>query len=864
LFRLPIFLCVVLLFRPVVFAQDAGVLTKAPALISQVEAIFPPEMLDAGIPGDVGLNVVIDATGRVSDVVVSRSAGAFFDEAALLAVKQYVFSPAEVDGVATAVQIALTYTFSLKAEVISAPVDAGVGATFSGRIVERGTRTPMALAQILVGDEAPLEVFTNEDGTFSVSNVTPGLTRVRVLSPDYNTYDVSENFIDGSETKVTYFVRRKVYGAYETVVRAQKERKEVAVVTLKQEEIRLIPGTNGDAFRVVQNLPGVARAPFGIGLLIVRGGKAYDTKTYVDEVQVPQLFHFGGLYSTYNARLLDSLSFQAGNFGAEFGRSIGGLVTATSRTPSQNGWHGYADINLVDASAQIEAPINKDWSFSLSGRRSYIDSVLPAVLKLIPGAEDTVSFSLAPRYWDYQAKIEHRPNMGKNRFFVSIFGSSDSLAILLPNPSLDPEGRGEFGTSLLYNRLLVGIDRRLDKNLDFRSRNSIGFDNNQFNLGKDIFARTIQVPIRSRNTFIFSFDEYKTQLTMGIDLGILPYQFEVQSPPLLKLNQIPDPFSSRRLQVEKAWFMMIEPALFADVTMTPVENLKVVAGFRADYNSQMAKSWADPRLSLFWQLHERVLVKGGFGIYHQPPDYRQGDLSPTFGNPNLLPEGARQFMLGSEVKFTDAISLDVQFYFKDLFDQTRSTLGSVSGDVSMASVDTRYTNNGKGRAFGAEILLRHALTKNFFGWISYSLSRTERDFFGGTVYGQSALDQPHNLVVVASYKLPFDFIVGAKIRYTSGPLNRPVTGTIYDVNANYFLPIQDTQYSRRLPDFFQLDVRIDKKFVFENFMLALYLDVQNATNRQNVEAVTYSYDYSQEAYFTGLPILPVLGIRGEF
>jgi hypothetical protein len=136
--------------------------------------------------------------------------------------------------------------------------------------------------------------------------------------------------------------------------------------------------------------------------------------------------------------------------------------------------------------------------------------------------------------------------------------------------------------------------------------------------------------------------------------------------------------------------------------------------------------------------------------------------------------------------------------------------------------------------------------------------------WGGTVWAPGQFDQPHNLIVVASYKLPFDFIVGAKLRYTSGRLRTPVVGAIYDVNGNYYFPLQGEQFSQRLPDFFQLDVRIDKRFVFQDWMLALYLDVQNATNRQNVEAVLNAYDYSAQAYVTGLPILPVLGVRGEF
>jgi outer membrane receptor for ferrienterochelin and colicin len=292
--------------------------------------------------------------------------------------------------------------------------------------------------------------------------------------------------------------------------------------------------------------------------------------------------------------------------------------------------------------------------------------------------------------------------------------------------------------------------------------------------------------------------------------------------------------------------------------------VKAIGGVRADYDSYMNKGWVDPRLAVLWTPIERLTLKAGIGLYHQTPDYRFGELSPVFGNPNLQPEAAAHYMVGAEVRFTDAISLDVQGYYKDLFHQARQTLAFDSGDVSKDQIDLRWTSSGFGRSYGLEVLLRHALTKNFFGWISYSLSRTERDYNGGKTLAPGPFDQPHNLVVVASYKLPFDFIVGAKIRYTSGALNTPTVGAIYDANGNYYYPLFGATYSRRLPDFFQLDVRVDKRFVFERWMLALYVDCQNATNRANVEGVAANYNYTRESYITGLPIIPNVGVRVEW
>jgi TonB family protein len=845
-----------------------GILTKAPTLTHQVEARYPAAQADAGLGGTVVMELDLGPDGLVTAAKVVQSAGDDFDASALEAVRQFTFTPAEVDGQPAAVRLHYAYTFLLRPEVVTPEpsADAGARVNFVGQLVERGTRKPLAGASLTVSTThgAP-ETMSDEHGHFALAEVPEGTWDVIVSAPDCQRYEVRETFTAGQRTEVTYYVRRKVYGGLETVVRGKKERKDVTQVTLRQEEIRLIPGTNGDAFKVVQNLPGVARSAFGLGFLVVRGGKTWDTKTYIDEAQVPVLFHFGGLFATYNSNLLQDLSFQAGNFNADYGRAIGGLVAAQSRALTTEGVHGYADVNLVDASALVELPLNDTWSLAVSGRRSYIDAVLPAVLGLIPGAKEAISFSVAPRYYDYQVKLERHEKGGHTRFFVTFFGSNDALVAALPNPALDPEGRGTFGTTILYNRLLVGFDTRLKEGVDFRTRTSIGYDEYGLSAGEDLYAKSQQAPFLSRNTFTVKLPALRSTLEAGADLQALPYSVNVQLPPPLKLNQVPDPFASRRLLSEHTEVFSLQPGLFANVIVAPVTPLKIVAGLRGDWNSQLSRGWVDPRLSAFVQLHEQVLVKAAVGLYHQQPDYRQGQLSPTFGNPHLLPEAASQYMVGGEAHFTDAISLDVQLYYKDLFHQSRATLAAGStADLTADTPDLHYTSTGRGKSYGAELLLRHALTKNFFGWVSYSLSRTERDYAGGTQWGLSAFDQPHNLIVVASYKLPYDFIVGAKVRFTSGPLTTPVTGALYDANGNYYFPIFGAQYSQRLPDFFQLDVRVDKRFVFRDWMLALYLDVQNVTNRQNVESVLNSYDYSQQTYLTGLPILPVLGVRAEW
>jgi TonB family protein len=844
---------------------DAGrVLTQPPVLLEQVEATFPPDALDAGEGGAVTLEVDIAADGHVSDARVVKPAGGGFDEAALEAVRRFKFSPAEVDGKPDAVRILYTYEFVWRPQVVEAPVTPAPDlVNFSGTLVERGTRNPLANASVVVrASGGDVETSSDAAGHFELRNVAEGHWPVLVTAAEHVRYEVSETFKPSVRTEVTYYVRKQVYGAYETVVRAERERKDVSEVVLKQEEIRLVPGTQGDVFKVVEDLPGVARAPYNLGLLIVRGGTPWDTRVYVDDTLVPLLFHFAGLYATFNANLVQDLTFEPGNFGIEYGRATGGLVNAQTRTPSEQGVHGYADVNLIDASALAEAPLNDEWSVAIAGRRSYIDVTLPFVIGLfVPSVSQVLGFTTAPRYYDYQVKVDRHPKGSRDHLVIEFFGSNDRLGLVLNNPAYDPEGRANFDTVLAYNRFVVNWDHWLSPTLKFISHNNVGWDHNELAGGFDLFFNVNAYPVSSRDGFTWDLPGYGLTFDFGTDLYLEPFSYTAQGPPPFELNAIPDPFTSRTLIYDQESAYTFEPALYADVVWK-VGRLKLVPGIRADFDSYMHKGWIDPRLNAFWQLFPKTTLKAGWGLYHEPPDYQLGELSPKFGNPNLLPQGAIHYAVGFEQKLTDAIHLDLTFYYKQEFHVAEPTLATLPSD-DPSQVPPPYVSTGLGRSYGVELLLRHQLSRNFFGWVAYSLSRSEVTFPGIPGYVLNPFDQTHNLVALASYKLPGDWIVGARVRYTTGPLDTPDLNGVYDNNGNYYYPIFGAPFSRRLPPFFELDVRVDKRFVFNKWMLAAYADVQNVTNRNNPESVVYNFNYTQQSYLQGLPILPSIGVRGE-
>jgi hypothetical protein len=295
-----------------------------------------------------------------------------------------------------------------------------------------------------------------------------------------------------------------------------------------------------------------------------------------------------------------------------------------------------------------------------------------------------------------------------------------------------------------------------------------------------------------------------------------------------------------------------------------------------------------------------TILKGAFGVYEQIPDPQQ--LSTQFGNPKLDLPRALHYILGYEHKLTDKLNLSVELYFND---KDRQVTSSDFATVDQGNVDLEFYNNrGVGRAYGAEVLLRHDLSNNFYGWVAYTLSRSEsknadQGFVSPTLTGTvdlpwyvTSYDQTHILTVVGQYRPPAvdlprlvlglfdqpvpgwlasgwrafakDWSLGGRFRLVSGDPSTPTRFAEHNLDNDNWADLPGALNSTRLPTFHQLDVRIDRKIVFESFIISFYLDLLNAYNQPNVESMISDYRYAKTVPVTGLPIIPVVGVQGEF
>jgi TonB family protein len=809
-------------------------------------AEYPKQALDDGISDVVQVKVLldVDAAGHVKNAVVDTPAGHGFDEAAVAAAQKLEFEPATRDGKPIAVtKLPFTYTFAPPPSALS------------GRVVTLVGEHPIAGATVDVRDAVGTSrtITTDAEGAWRVDGLAAGTYHVTIhaagRAPQEADVALKPNeeaaAVDRLATEATAPAEPTAPGeeVEEVEVHGEKPPRSLTKRTIEQREISRIPGTNGDALRSLMNLPGVGRPPGLAGLLIVRGSAPQDSQYFVDGTPIPLAYHFGGLSSVVPTEIIDHLDFYSGNFSAQFGRAMGGVVDIGLLNPPTDRLHGLAEVDLIDSRVVAQGPLfNTGWRFAVAGRRSYLDLWLGPVLK----AADS-SVSVSPVYYDYQAILER--DLGKHSTIrFALFGSDDALAILnTAASSSEPELAGALSSHTGFWRAQALFKSRLGENTEFRLVGSVGRDSLSFSLGNLNF-NLADYPITGRAELSQKLDPRLT-MNVGFDVLEAPYSASAHLPPLPKPGQPPSgPFSSQMPLSTSVSGNVNQPAMYVEWEATPWRGSRIVPGIRLDYTQDTGSYDLDPRITVRQDIttSPRTTLKGGVGLFSQPPQAQE--TNSVFGTPGLTDQRAIHYGLGVEREFTRNINASVEGFYKQLDHLATPGVGSV----------------GSGVIYGAEVWIRYLPDAHFFGWLSYTLSRSLRRDAPGMPLELSVFDETHILTVLGSYRLGRGWEFGARYRLTSGYMYTPENPGFYDENTGTYLSQQAyPPNGSRLPLFQSLDLRVDKTWTYGWGKIGIYLDTLNVFNNGNVDGISYNYNFTRTSYVPDLPFLPNFGIHGE-
>ena len=885
-----------------------------PKLVSQVRVSYPAQLLERDEPpaGTVTIEYTVGTDGRSKDITLLEGVDPVLDALALEAVAALEFEPASYRGERVEVRLSVALelgppeppaseidvsttssggeesgedasTTSSGGEEPGEDVSTTSGedeeraplpVAIRGTLREAGQRTPIEGASILAVPapagwplgkvrgqryEAPVEpawqveTRTDASGDYELRGVPPGRVRIVVLAPGFERLDYVEQLDAGTILEFEHFDRRLATNPYRTVVRVERDLPDVTRRTITAAEINALPGTQGDALKSLQNFPGVARPPFGAGLLVVRGSAPSDTRTYLGYHEIPQLFHFGAITSVFNSDILAQIDFIPGNFDSRFGNAIGGIINVQPRAGRRDGYHGYVDADLFDAGLLVEGPVGKG-SFVLSGRRSYVDGILLAAIPRDAG----IDFNVAPRYWDYQALFDYPFASGK--LSVRAFGSDDQLAVVNPDVNdREPDPNDGFETQIAFHRADLVWEAQHGPwtvllTPSYRHDLLSG-------AGGDLFSfRVTQDTLSFRGELGYRMSK-RAALRLGTEVLAGAYTLEARAPGFPQVGA----GDTGTYTAAELGGPLASLALYATATIAATDKFVLYPGLRYTYNAiVLQRGGLDPRLRFAWQVGDDTTLKGGLGLYSQYPEIFE--LNEVWGNPNIALERSVHASVGVAHMFQSLdLLVEGTLFYKRVFSLAVPTdtllFNTGAGDVI---VPERFDNAGSGHVGGLELLVRKNLSKNLFGWISYTFSRAFYDLDDGQGLIRFDFDQPHILTLVGVYKLPRGWSLGGRFRLVSGNPYTPITSGVYDAKGDDYIPINGPRNSARNAAFHQIDLRLDKKWTWKYVGLTAYVDIQNVYNRRNVEGTIYAYDFSVSRIIAGLPILPSIGLKFEW
>jgi TonB family protein len=791
-------------------------------------------------PIAVKLKLAVGVDGRVHRVDLLEPTLPVFDDAVVAAARAFEFEPARYGGKPVPVEITFTHTFQPPPPP-PPPVEEGpaIVSALRGRLVEMGTRLPVQGATVVaqVGDRR-YSVEADLKGRFRLP-LPAGDARVTVHAPNCNAFLQQEHLAAQQELAVTYVIERDRYDPYELVIVGDKRREEVSRITLRGPEIQQIPGTFGDPFRVIQTLPGTASIVSLLPFPVIRGASPSSTGFLLDGTRIPYLYHLLVASSVMHPEFIEEIQFYPGGAPVLYGGYTGGIIDGRTHRSRKDEHLIDLDANLTQVGGFVRQPIPKtNITATAAARYGYPGLILSL-------ATNRVSLS----YWDYQFRLDGgNPRTG---WTTMLFGAKDELDTAMANgtsnPPLTPalilnfhradlrayHGSGPFDG---YYRLVLGYDR-------------------SDSTGTAVITWLAEPQMR----WTFRPGE-KLTVVGGLEGSFRDF---VQGQAASNANNT----------VSIATFTQGMTALYVgsallEALYRPTARWLIRPGVREDvyYDEHTRLSGTDPRLTVRYKLAERQLpgltagsddsaiwLKGAVGIYHQPPRFVLPlpgfDIMPLrYG---LLE--ATQSSLGVEAPLAEHFTLSLEGYFAymnpTIFDlsvnqQTLNTTGNTGLLPSTTSppqsrgqdILDRLASPHSGRAYGLEVLIRREAKSGLFGWLSYTLSRSERDRDGSWVVYD--FDRTHLLNLVAGLRLPRNWDLGLRLQYQSG---KPAT-TTFGYNT------------ARTNGYYRVDLRFDKRAIWQGWMLDFYVDLLNAALLPEEVAPGANIRY----------VLPTAGLRARF
>lgn len=718
--------------------------------------------------------------------------------------------------------------------------------SISGSVVDASRGEEIISARIKVKDQA-FGASSNEYGFYSLT-LPEGQYTLVVTAYGFIT---QEKIIDLKENmQITFQMGIPVEELEEVSVSAIRQDANVkdaimGVERLDPKQLAKIPVLLGekDIIKSMQLLPGVKNAGEGSSGFYVRGGAADQNLILLDEAPVYNASHLLGFFSTFNSDAIKDAVLYKGNQPSNYGGRLSSVLDIKMNEGNNKRYNVSGGIGLISSKLNVEGPIVKDkGSFLVTGRRTYADLFLLATKDF----KNTKLF-----FYDLNAKANYRISK-RDRIYLSGYFGRDKLGL---GNTFGLDWGNATGT-VRWNRI---VNDKLFSNTSFiYSSYDYKIKINSGDVDLTILSKIEDFNLKQEFQYFLN---SRNRLKIGANVihhNITPGQIESKAAVGLnikKLAKTPSLESAAYVSNDWAWTENINVNYGVRMTMFNVmangdeqyryDNDGNVSETKTPKRNEIQKTYwnLEPRLSMSWAYGKSASFKAAYARNVQNIHLISNatSASPTdvllTSTLNTKPELADQVSLGWFKNFKENnYEFNVETYYKTMQNQVDYRNGADSQANEKLEGELLY---GIGRAYGLELILRKKNGK-FTGWVSYTLSRTERkvDGISNNEWYLAKQDRTHDLSVVAMYDINAKLNISALfVFYTGNAVTFP-TGK-YEVNG-------ETQFSyternaERMPNYHRLDLGLT--WITKNtakFESSWNFSIYNAYARSNAYQITF-------------------------
>ena len=765
-----------------------------------------------------------------------------------------------------------------------------------GRVLDQRSLTPLVGANIVLQGTG-LGAATDEDGLFLITDVLPGSYNLEIYYIGYHTVKRSNLIVSPNRTSTLEVHMEENYLEGETIEITGSffDKPRDAVVSTRSmnyEEIRRSPGDLVDIQRAVQALPAVISGNDKLNEIIVRGGYPGENLFLMDNIEIPNPNHFpvqgsgGGPINLLNSYMVRNIDFYAGAFSSRYGDKASSVMDISLRNGATERFMAEANMGMAGLGLLLEGPAGSRGSYIVSARRSYLDWIIKST-----------GLTAVPQYYNFQGKMTLNLN-SKNTLLINGLYGSDNINIEGDEEAGFSRGAENVDTrnyQFIYGATLKTIwNRQLYSFTTVSGVQSDYFAEVYENPGREVFFvnDSRENEYTAKTDFVWS-PAHRLNLDFGASFKVSRFNYDVKNDPDTLF--IYDPNGSKpdsaigifrtypEYRIDRK-VTSSKTATYAQFSWDFLLRWRITGGFRYDYFEYTDFNTWSPRLGLSYQVFSGLSLNLAYGKHYQSPSYIE--LAGNETNRKLRSKYNHQYVGGIDYLIRDDFKIMLELYYKDYRDVPINKI--LTTDDPFDFDDGTYLNEGSGDSRGFEIFLQKKMVHRFSSIVSYAYSQSRSLDPRFKSYYPSDYDYRQVLNFLTGYKYPFrdqdwyrqirskiwfqifswlpflpadEMELSVKFRYMGG---RPYTPPVYYPELREWIveagqPLNTSRY----PVYHRLDVRIDRRFIFQKLNLVIFFDLVNIYNRNNV----WSYQYNDDGTVDEIlhyNTLPVGGISLEF